>query len=121
VKRSAPYVVRLSMIYALLDKSELIEEKHLRSAKAVWDYAERTSKFVFGNSLGDRTAEQILVLLQDAGDAGLMTREITARIVRKKDVPNALRLLLENEQITVTPDRKGDSKGAMGQRWKIRL
>ena len=36
--RARPYVVRLSMLYALADRSAVIGADHLRAALAVWDY-----------------------------------------------------------------------------------
>lgn len=120
VARARAHALRLSMIYALLDGSATIELSHLKSAEALWDYAERTSRFVFGDSLGDRVAKQILDLLREAGAAGLMTREITHQISQKKQVPDALRLLLENEQVLVSEDRTGETAGRKGQRWTIR-
>jgi len=117
VARSAPQVLRLSMIYALLDGSSTIEVQHLESAIALWDYAERSSKFVFGNSLGDRVAEQVLDLLREAGTSGLMTHDIRAKVSEKKRVSEALRLLAEEGLIRFEEVRKGNTKGRMGQRW----
>jgi hypothetical protein len=114
VSRSAPQMVRLSMIYALLDKSPVINISHLRSAKALWDYAEATSRFVFGNRLGDKLAEQILGLLK-ANPAGLTTREIIAKVYDKKHVHDSLRLLLDNDQVVESKTPKGH-----GQLWKVR-
>jgi hypothetical protein len=106
------------MIYALLDGSKNIESKHLLSAHALWKYAERTSKFVFGDSLGDKTAEKIEKLLIEAGDSGLTTREITQKISNKRGVHDALRLLVELEKIRVETFKAGVGK-AEGQRWII--
>jgi hypothetical protein len=119
VARGPAQVVRLSMIYALLDQSAVIEARHLVSAAALWDYAERSSKYVFGDSLGDRLAEQIIGLLLDAGDSGLLTREIREKVYQKKRVPEALRLLADDQRIRYEKGRKGETKGRTGQRWFI--
>ena len=58
--RAAAQVVRLSLVYALLDESSLIRREHLESALAVWDYAETSARQIFGDSLGDPWANRIL-------------------------------------------------------------
>jgi hypothetical protein len=45
VTRGCPQVVRLSMIYALMDLSETVEVGHLRAAKAVWDYCHASARW----------------------------------------------------------------------------
>ncbi|MHB8505951.1 MAG: DUF3987 domain-containing protein, partial [Acidimicrobiales bacterium] len=57
--RAEAHVVRLALIYALLDRGEQIAARHLTSALALWDYAERTTAFVFGDSLGDPVADEL--------------------------------------------------------------
>ncbi len=113
--RAAAHVLRLSMIYALLEKSTVIEVCHQASALSMWEFSERTSRFVFGDSLGDKVAEKILELLREA-PKGLTTREIFDKVAhsQRKQVPDALRLLIENEQIL-----KEDLKPC-GQRWFIK-
>lgn len=40
---------RLQLIYALLDKSEMVEVAHVEAAKAVWDYCEASVRYIFAN------------------------------------------------------------------------
>src|SRR5262249_24929699 len=49
--RAEAHVMRLAMIYALLDRSAVIRAPHLMAGLAVWDYAERSVYFVFGDDL----------------------------------------------------------------------
>lgn len=114
VRRAPAHVLRLSMIYALLDGTANIETRHLKSAAALWDYAERTSRFVFGDSLGDRLAAKILEIVK-AEPTGLTTREITHKVGHKKGAPDALRLLYENGQIR--QESLKDTAAHHGQRW----
>ena len=51
--------MRLSLIYALLDLSERICLEHLEAALAVWRYSANSAVWVFGDSLGDPTADEI--------------------------------------------------------------
>jgi hypothetical protein len=45
--------VRLALIYALLDSSEIIRKLHLLAALAVWDYCRESAGCIFGDTLGD--------------------------------------------------------------------
>src|SRR5262249_23866853 len=51
--RAEAQVVRLALNYALLDCSLLITQEHLNTALAVWDYAQDSAAFLFGDALGD--------------------------------------------------------------------
>lgn len=62
--RGAPYVLRLAVIYALLDTSPVLADTHLRSALAVWDYSTASALMVFGDALGDRDADALLAALR---------------------------------------------------------
>ena len=73
VARGEAQVVRLALIYALLDEAKHIDVPHLEAALAVWEYCESSAAFVFGNLLGDPVADEIARALQHAGPEG-MTR-----------------------------------------------
>jgi hypothetical protein len=71
--RAEAQCVRLALIYALLDSAANIDRPHIRAALAVWEYAEVSAAHIFGASLGDNVADDILRALQHAGREG-MTR-----------------------------------------------
>jgi hypothetical protein len=70
--RAEAQVMRLAMIYALLDLSPSIKVEHLRAGLAVWAYAEASAHYAFGGSLGDRVADEILLALKSTPEG--MTR-----------------------------------------------
>jgi hypothetical protein len=65
--RAEAQVLRLSMIYALLDKSAVIEVEHLASALELWAYSERSVINLFGDATGDPVADAILQALRSNG------------------------------------------------------
>jgi hypothetical protein len=71
--RAEAQSVRLALIYALLDGAANIDLPHIQAALAVWEYAEASAAHIFGASLGDNVADEILRALQHAGREG-MTR-----------------------------------------------
>jgi hypothetical protein len=98
VGRSEAQVVRLSLIYALLDLSVVIRAEHLAAALAVWDYAEASAQFIFGDSLGYPEADRLLAALRAAPE-GLSRSEISAvfgRHRRESEIESALRALHES-------------------------
>jgi Bifunctional DNA primase/polymerase, N-terminal/Protein of unknown function (DUF3987) len=66
--RAEAQVVRIALIYALLDKSSVISAPHLRAALAVWQYCLESARVVFGNATGDVLADDLLEMLRDAPD-----------------------------------------------------
>jgi hypothetical protein len=74
--RAAAQVTRLSLIYALLDKSPDIKKKHLEAALAVWDYCLASARFIFGAALGDALAEDLDAELAKHGAEGMSRTEI---------------------------------------------
>ena len=80
--RAEAQVVRLAMIYALLDEKAQIDEPHLRAALAVWEYCEASAQHVFGSSLGDPIADEILRALRSAGKDGMTRTQISGLFQR---------------------------------------
>src|SRR5215831_18367144 len=71
IARAEPQVIRLALVYALLDCTHQIDVVHLEAAMAVWAYCEESATRIFGDSLGDPTADEILLALRRGGS---MTR-----------------------------------------------
>ena len=99
--RAEAHVVRLAMLYALLDQATTIGLAHLEAALALWDYAERSARWVFGDSLGDPLADDIYRALQEEPD-GLtrsQVRDLFSRNRRSKDIGQALQRLAASGRI----------------------
>jgi len=68
--RGAAQVLRLSLIYALLDEVEArrtdtaIRVPHLLAALAVWDYCTASTYHIFGDAVGDPIADRLLRLIK---------------------------------------------------------
>lgn len=116
--RAEAQVVRLSMIYALLDESMLIRAAHLNAALAVWRYAEQSARFIFGGALGDPVADTILEKLAEAGDDGFTRTQISQIFNRNKtanQIDCALRTLQEYGRIRMEREQ---TEGRPVERWK---
>ena len=69
--RGRPIVLRLAMIYALLDQSNVIDTPYLLAAYAIWQFNQTCVEQLFADRLEDPKANKILVKLNEAGEAGL--------------------------------------------------
>src|SRR5262249_50645564 len=69
--RAEAQVLRLSCLYALLDKTDLVDVPHLNAAYALWQYCEASAHYIFGDVLGDPLADDLRRMLQQAGTAGM--------------------------------------------------
>jgi hypothetical protein len=85
--RAEAQVLRLSLLYALLDGSKEVRLQHLQAALALWDYCERSVLYIFGDATGDPAADKVLVALR-AEPGGSMTRaQITNEVFGKRPPP----------------------------------
>ena len=71
VARAEPQVLRLSLVYALVDGSSMIEEVHLSAAEAVWAYSRQSAARLFSGANEDPMMDRLVVALDDAGRDGL--------------------------------------------------
>ncbi len=91
--RGEAQVMRLAMVYALLDLSPRIELPHLEAALALWRYCEASVYAVFGESVGDPVADSIMAALRDAPD-GLKRSDVTRLFHGNRDADDLSRALL---------------------------
>jgi hypothetical protein len=94
LNRAEAQVLRLSTLYAVLDRSADIRVPHLRAALALWDYAEQSARRIFGRRLGVPLADIVLEALRARGP--LTTTAISGLFGRHRsaeDLHQALDLL----------------------------
>ncbi len=116
--RAAPQVLRLSLLYALLDRSPAIRPPHLLAALALWEYAAASARYLFGDALGDPEADEILRALR-AAPGGLTRTEINDLFGRNKNaaqITRALKLLAERG-LACSQTAPADGKGRPTETW----
>jgi hypothetical protein len=117
IARAEAQVMRLSAIYALLDKSNLVRPEHHHAAMAVWRYCEQSANWIFGTSTGDRKADKILTALRHAPNAMTKTEisvEVFNRHASSAEIDEALRVLHGLKMVNY---RMESTAGAPTQRW----
>jgi hypothetical protein len=91
--RAAPHVLRLSMIYALLEKMSRVHDVHLKAALEIWRRCEDSARYIFGISLGDATADPILAALDLRDMSRTDIHNLFGRNKDSNDIDRALRYI----------------------------
>jgi hypothetical protein len=110
-RRAEAHVVRLAAIYATLDCSETICLPHLEAALAVWRYSLDSARWIFGDSLGDPTADEIWSLAKDrpGGISRTEVRDLFSRNKKAREIDRALAVLEDAGRLrrAAVPDGHG--------------
>jgi hypothetical protein len=69
--RGAAYVLRMAMVYAILDRAKLIQPEHLIAAEAVWDYSVATAHWVWGDISTNKVLTDVWNTLRGLGGQGI--------------------------------------------------
>ncbi|WP_439621832.1 DUF3987 domain-containing protein [Gemmata sp.] len=117
--RCLAHVCRLSMMYALLDRQPVIGVQHLRAGIACWDYCEASLRFVFGDTLGDPTADEIRTQLREATNGLSRTelRDLFGRNKKTGEIDNALTVLQRWNMAEPRAVKTPGKPGRPGERW----
>jgi hypothetical protein len=114
--RAEAQVLRLALVYALLDGSNKIKTQHLKAANALWRYFEKSAAFVFGGTLGNPVADTILNKLK--GHKKGLTRDDIRELFHhnrdKDEIDEALTLLANSGLAVCHRERTG---GRAAERW----
>ena len=116
--RAEAQVMRFSALYALLDKSSIIQPVHHQAAMALWNYCEQSARWIFGGCTGDKNADKILAALNNVGRAGLTKTEISNLVFNRNlsshDLHEAVVKLFK---AGLAVFRKESTEGAHSERW----
>ena len=114
--RSEAQVIRLALIYALLDQSHVILLDHLHAALAVWDYCEQSAKIIFGDKLGDPIADKILDSLKKKS-GGLTLTEIQKLFSNNKKSSQIEYSLSQLRELNQVQSKKIQTGGRPTEKW----
>jgi hypothetical protein len=119
IARNDAHTVRLSVVYALLDRSPVIRPRHLEAARAVWDYSEASIRYIF--SVPDVEAQKILDALEDGP---LTTSEVRVRVFKQHKateyVAEKMAGLEKDRKVRRVVKRK-DSRGYNKTAWALNI
>jgi hypothetical protein len=109
--RAEAQALRLSMVYAALDGSSVIESSHVAAAYAFWRYCEDSAAYVFGQTTGNPLADAILKALEATPEGRLSRSEINATLFhnnrKASDIARAVEILVERGRVREERGRRG--------------
>lgn len=114
--RAEAHVLRLSLLYALLDDGPAIQRPHLEAALAVWQYCEDSARFIFGDATGDINADRILDALRTKGR--MPQNEIIDLFGRNLPGPKLSRSLDELVRLNLVRSTRVPSGGRPTTMWE---
>ncbi|MEV6234942.1 hypothetical protein AB0L88_44455 [Saccharopolyspora shandongensis] len=121
--RSRPMVLRIALTYALLDGSQAVDAEHLQAARALWQYAEDSIHWLYGQLDNQEEVQALLDWLAEAGEAGRSKSDVT-NLYAKKNKKAAERafdmLTLLIRDGLITQDTATTGRGRPGTRFKLR-
>ncbi len=93
--RAAAHVNRLALIYAVLDRVETIERRHLEAGLILWTYSLRCVAWAFGAMKGEPDLKRLVEAMRRAGADGLSSRDLQRGVFKRKRSAEQVSRLLE--------------------------
>jgi hypothetical protein len=119
--RAEAQVLRIALIYALMDKSAQIRKKHLQAALGVWRYCLDSAQFIFDRSRVVtpelKLEERILDLLRKSATNGVTRTEISAALNNHYDANAIGAALSELREDGIAYSQKEKTGGRAAERW----
>jgi Protein of unknown function (DUF3987) len=116
--RAEAQVIRLALIYALLDNKTQIDLLHLRAALAVWGFCEDSATQIWGDMIGDDVSDTIFAALKTAGSTGLRRTEMSNLFSRHVPSARITKVLETLERAGKAERVAGPTVGHGEQRWR---
>jgi len=116
LERAPALVLRLAMLHCLVDQVGQITPKHLETSIMVWDYCEKSARYIFGDKdIKNPLAKKILQLL--TGKPMSLTEIYTglAKHFESRAIQETMKSLLERNKVFVNSQKTpGRSKTIYG-------
>jgi hypothetical protein len=120
VARGAAQVVRLALTYRLIGRTQKITPTQLEAAIAFWRYCAASTGIIFGEALGNPTADELLKMLRQCMPEGLTRTQISGLLhhnYTRERVGRALALLLKHGKARFVRQGGGRGRGAPVEMW----
>ncbi len=121
-ERAAPYVLRVALLLAMLDRSRVVTVAHLDAAAALWQLAEGAWAKVYPDTPREGLAGKIERALCEAGPAGLTRTGLRdcpgiGNSVKGAEISRALTQLAEEGLAVKLPPRPRETGGRAAEVW----
>jgi len=110
-------VLRLSCLFALLDRKGAIDVPHVEAAYALWRYCEASARYIFGTLLGDPLADEICHMLRQMAPEAMTRTEINNALGRNYKSAEIGRALARLRQEEIAQRTMHKTPGRPVERW----
>ncbi len=118
--RAEAQVIRLALIYALLDCSVKIDTHHLDAALALWHYCQHSARFIFGDEEPEQELNQVLLLLKTGPKTQTEINDAFGGHLSSQRLKGILEKLQQTGRVTQSKTGGGGkSKGRPKVTWQI--
>jgi len=116
--RAEAQVLRLSMLYALLDGSRLIDLPHMIAALALWCYCQETARLIFGedDAAEDPLETKVLGLIRAKPD-GMTRTELHKALSGHLPAKNLVKSLASLRDRRLIVAKTEETPGRRAERW----
>jgi hypothetical protein len=106
------HILRLALIFALLDQSPTISAQHLQAANAIWAYCDQSCQILFGTLSGCTLADKIELIIRNSGPSGISRTKLNNSLGRNftRDQINYAIAYLESSELIVTQRNPGKGR-----------
>jgi hypothetical protein len=112
--RAPTIIMRRAALFALADRSRLVQAPHVDASLAIWEHSVRTLRYIFPDDV-DPQAEKLLAAL-DENPGGMTRRELLATFnnhLKAKALDALLEKLLVQSQIVASPPESRGGRPAV--------
>lgn len=111
--RAEAHVIRLSLLYALTERSSSIELRHLQAALAVWSFCESSVEWLFQKQGDEVTNDPLIIALVKAKENGLERSKISKNVYHSNKTAQELdHILLKYDEQQIIKRHKVKRPGA---------
>jgi hypothetical protein len=116
--RAEAQTLRAALVYALTDGASEIDVAHLDAALAVWRYSEASAKLIFGDTVGDPLADEILRALRSCFITGMTRSDLTLMFRNSPHRAGAIGAALNRLlQLGKVRNEQSATSGRPAERW----
>jgi len=111
INRAEAQVLRLSMLYALLDRTNVIDPVHLQAALGAWDYCEASARFIFGRRESNPYSGRIMAAVKEGPKSMTDLHSLFSRQLSKAALDEAVQELIAQGAVELVKEKtKGRPK-----------
>lgn len=105
--RAEAQVLRLAMVYCLLDGKNVIDLACLEAALSFWEYCRQSAQYIFHGQAADRVGQKILEILDTGKKTGRELFSAFSNNISKKRLEGSLKELIGSGRVTTTKLKTG--------------